>query len=204
MAMATKQNTEKIVRGEHLSRGSYQDIVIITYKQMSMTFEKIWTTLMVIDFSNNYFHDRIPDKIGKLVSLHELNLSHNAFNGKIPAQIGGMTELESLDLSSNQLSGEIPHELTNLTFLGTLDLSNNKLLGRIPESHQFGTFPSSSFEGNAGLCGAPLPKQCKSSDAQSEPNGSNSSRQIDFVLYLFSGAGFGIGFAAAILVKWGQ
>ena len=85
-----------------------------------MTFEKIWTTLMVIDFSNNYFHDRIPDKIGKLVSLHELNLSHNAFDGKIPAQIGGMMELESLALSSNQLSGEIPHELTNLTFLGTL------------------------------------------------------------------------------------
>lgn len=151
-----------------------------------MTFEKIWTTLMVIDFSNNYFHDRIPDKIGKLVSLHELNLSHNAFDGKIPAQIGAMTELESLDLSSNRLSGEIPYELTNLIFVSTLDLSNNKLVGRIPESHQFGTFPSSSFEGNAGLCGAPLPKQCKSSeDAQSEPSGSNSSRQIDFVLYLF-------------------
>jgi Leucine-rich repeat (LRR) protein len=119
----------------------------------------------------------IPDKIGKLVSLHELNLLHNAFDGKIPAQIGRMTELESLDLSSNQLSGEIPYELTNLTFVSTLDLSNNKLVGRIPESHQFGTFPSSSFERNAGLCGAPLPKQCKSSeDAQSEPSGSNSSR----------------------------
>jgi Leucine-rich repeat (LRR) protein len=200
--MTTKHDTDKFVRGEHLSRGSYQNIVLITYKGMCMAFQKIWTTLTVIDFSDNYFHGRIPDMIGKLVSLHVLNLSHNGFDGKIPNQIGGMTDLESLDLSSNQHSGEIPQELTNLTFLGALNLSSNQLVGRIPESHQFGTFQSSSFEGNEGLCGAPLPKQCKSSEAPSEPNESKPSRQTDFILYLFSGAGFGIGFAAIVLIKW--
>ncbi|XP_072147893.1 receptor-like protein 33 [Setaria viridis] len=200
--MMTKHDTDKVVRGEHLSRGSYQNIVLITYKGMYMAFEKICTTLTVIDFSDNCFRGRIPDTIGKLVSLHVLNLAHNGFDGKIPNQIGGMTDLESLDLSSNQHSGEIPQELTNLTFLGTLNLSSNQLVGRIPESHQFGTFQSTSFEGNEGLCGAPLPKQCKSSKAPSEPNESKPSKQIDFILYLFSGAGFGIGFAAAVLTKW--
>lgn len=200
--MMTKHDTDKVVRGEHLSRGSYQNIVLITYKGMYMAFEKICTTLTVIDFSDNCFRGRIPDTIGKLVSLHVLNLAHNGFDGKIPNQIGGMTDLESLDLSSNQHSGEIPQELTNLTFLGTLNLSSNQLVGRIPESHQFGTFQSTSFEGNEGLCGAPLPKQCKSSEAPSEPNESKPSKQIDFILYLFSGAGFGIGFAAAVLTKW--
>jgi len=67
-----------------------------------------------------------------------------------------MTDLESLDLSCNQLSGEIPEELTNLTFLGSLNLSNNHLVGQIPQSRQFSTFGSSSFEGNAGLCGLQL------------------------------------------------
>jgi len=200
--MMTKHDTDKVVRGEHLSRGSYQNIVLIAYKGMCMAFEKIWTTLTVIDFSNNYFHGRIPDEIGKLVSLHVLNLSQNGFDGKIPNQIGGMTDLESLDLSSNQLSGEIPQELTNLTFLGALNLSSNQLVGRIPESHQFGTFQNSSFRGNEGLCGVPMLKQCKSSDAPSEPNGSKPSKKIDFILYLFSGAGFGIGFAATISINW--
>lgn len=204
-SMMTKHNnTDKVVGGEHLSRGFYQNIVVITYKGMFMTFEKIWTTLTVIDFSNNSFDGEIPDTIGKLVSLRELNLSHNHFAGKIPPQLGGMTELESVDLSSNQLSGEIPQQLTNLTFLGTLNLSNNQLVGRIPESRQFTTFESNSFEGNVGLCGAPLPQQCTSSNAPSDVSANKSSKQVDFALFLFAGTGVGIGFAATILIKWGH
>ncbi|CAL5089887.1 unnamed protein product [Urochloa decumbens] len=202
IVMMTKHDTDKVIRGEHLSRGSYQNIVLIAYKGMCMAFEKIWTTLTVIDFSNNYFHGRISDAVGKLVSLHVLNLSNNSFTGKIPNQIGRMTDLESLDQSSNQLSGQIPQELTNLTFLGTLNLSSNKLVNRIPESHQFATFQSSSFEGNEGLCGAPLLQECKSLDSPSEPNGSKPSKQIDFISCLFSGTGFGIGFATTVLIKW--
>jgi hypothetical protein len=52
------------------------------------------------------------------------------------------------------------------------------------------------------LCGELLPEQCKSSDAPSEPNVSKPSRKIDPILYLFSGAGSGIGFAATALIKW--
>ncbi|OEL20740.1 hypothetical protein BAE44_0018244, partial [Dichanthelium oligosanthes] len=54
--------------------------------------------------------------------------------------------------------------LTNLTFLSTLNLSNNQLEGRIPQPRQFGTFQNSSFDGNAGLCGPPLSKQCRTLD----------------------------------------
>jgi len=112
-----------------------------------------------------------------------------------------MTALESLDLSLNMLSGEIPQELTNLTFLSTLNLSNNQLDGRIPQSRQFGTFQNSSFDGNVGLCGTPLSKQCGTQDTQSETNMKSSSPSVDVVLFLFVGVCFGVGFAAAILVK---
>jgi len=128
-------------------------------------------------------------------------MSHNAFSGEIPPQLGYMTALESLDLSLNMLSGEIPQELTNLTFLSTLNLSNNQLDGRIPQSRQFGTFQNSSFDGNVGLCGTPLSKQCGTQDTQSETNMKSSSPSVDVVLFLFVGVGFGVGFAAAILVK---
>ncbi|WVZ95175.1 hypothetical protein U9M48_040972 [Paspalum notatum var. saurae] len=115
-----------------------------------------------------------------------------------------MTDLESLDLSYNQLSGEIPEELTNLTFLGNLNLSNNQLAGKIPESGQFSTFDNSSFEGNVGLCGQQLPKSpCGGSPhTPSVAHVNTSARHIDVVLFLFVGLGFGVGFAAAILIKW--
>ena len=111
-----------------------------------------------------------------------------------------MTDLESLDLSCNQLSGEIPQELTDLTFLGVLNLSNNRLVGEIAQANQFSTFNSSSFEGNAGLCGPPLSKL----PCGVTPNGYKSSRHVDVALFLLVSLGFGAGFAAAIVVKWGR
>ncbi|PNT73644.1 hypothetical protein BRADI_2g61474v3, partial [Brachypodium distachyon] len=172
----------------------YQDTVAITYKGQYVTFEKVLTTLTAIDFSNNLFDGDIPESTGRLVSLHILNMSHNAFKGRIPAQIGEMSQLESLDLSWNQLSGEIPQELTNLTFLGTLNLCQNKLYGRIPQSHQFVTFENTSYEGNAGLCGPPLSRPCVNI----------SQDHVDIILFLFVGVGFGVGFTAGLLMKWGK
>jgi len=128
-------------------------------------------------------------------------LSHNALSEEIPPQLGSITALESLDLSSNMLSGEIPQELTDLTFLSILNLSNNQLVGQIPQSHQFTTFQNSSFDGNVGLCGPPLSKKCGPSDIPSETHLKNSSHGVDVVLFLFAGVGFGVGFAAAILLK---
>lgn len=182
----------------------YQYSIEIIYKGADMPFERMLTTVTAIDFSNNRLEGTIPETFGSLVSLRVLSLSHNAFTGKIPAQLGSMTDLESLDLSCNQLSGEIPQELTDLTFLGSLNLSNNHLVGKIPQSRQFSTFDSSSFEGNTGLCGPQLPKFPCGGSPPSMAHVNKHSRNIDVVLFLFTGLGFGIGFAAAIVVKWGQ
>lgn len=184
--------------------GFYQDSVEIVYKGSEVSFEKILTTLTAIDFSSNRLEGTIPESIGTLVSLRMLNMSNNAFTGKIPAELGSMTDLESLDLSCNQLSGVIPQELTNLTFLGVLNLSNNHLVGKIPQSRQFSTFSDSSFGGNAGLCGPPLSKlPCGySPHTPSAAQVNRSSNHVDVVLFLFAGLGFGVGFAAAVLVKW--
>jgi Leucine-rich repeat (LRR) protein len=185
----------------------YRYSIELTYKGISRTFEIVLTTVTVIDFSNNRLEGTISEALGNLVSLRILNLSRNAFTGKIPTQLGSMTDLEALDLSCNQLFGEIPQELTDLTFLEILNLSNNHLVGRIPQSHQFSTFGSSSFGGNPGLCGPPLSElPCGASpytpSAQRVPR--SSPHCVDVVLFLFTGLGFGVGFAAAILVKWNR
>ncbi|KAF8765900.1 hypothetical protein HU200_008049 [Digitaria exilis] len=181
----------------------YQETVITSYKGVYFTFEGILTTFTSIDLSDNALEGTIPGSIGKLVSLRELNMSHNSFTRQIPPQLGGMTALESLDLSSNMLSGEIPQELTNLTFLSLLNLSNNQLEGMIPRSRQFLTFENSSFVDNAKLCGPPLSKHCGTSDTPREARPKSSSDNVDIVLFLFAGVGFGVGFASSILMKQG-
>ncbi|KAL6857261.1 hypothetical protein ACP4OV_018643 [Aristida adscensionis] len=207
--MAKFSGTENTLGPGNMKSDSqlYQYSTEITYKGSDMKFEKILTTLTAIDLSNNRLEGTIPKSIGRLVSLRVLNLSHNAFTGRIPAQLGGMIALESLDLSCNQLSGEIPPELTDLTFLDSLNLSNNHLEGKIPQARQFSTFDSSSFEGNAGLCGPQLPESPCGDDTHHTPSVEDvgkSSHHVDVVLFLFVGVGFGIGFAASILVNWGR
>ena len=190
-------------------KGDYQDNIIITFKYVTWSITKIQTAFKVIDFSNNSFEGSIPGSIGGLVSLHELNMSHNNFTGQIPSQLGNLTRLESMDLSCNCLSGEIPPEFTSLTSLSWLNLSHNNLTGTIPQGNQFLTFPSSSFEGNAGLCGIQLSKQCDNQGPDSttrstlapEPNTLWQDRLDAIILFIFVGLGFGVGFALAIIFR---
>ncbi|KAF8732134.1 hypothetical protein HU200_016101 [Digitaria exilis] len=185
----------------------YQDTVILTFKDAVLTVTKIQTALKVIDFSNNSFEGFIPSSIGRLVSLHGLNMSYNKFTGRIPSQLGSLTRLESLDLSCNSLSGEIPEDFTSLTSLSWLNLSYNNLTGRIPQGNQLLSFPSSSFEGNAGLCEIQVSKECDTLGTDSsttralapEPNTLWQDRLDAIILFICTGVGFGVGFALAIL-----
>jgi hypothetical protein len=114
-----------------------------------------------------------------------------------------------MDLSCNSLSGEIPQEFTSLTSLSWLNLSYNNLTGRIPQGNQFLSFPSSLFEGNAGLCGIQLSKQCDNPGPDSttrsisapEPNTLWQDRLDAIIFFLFDGLGFGVGFALVIIFR---
>jgi Leucine-rich repeat (LRR) protein len=137
----------------------------VTWKGVEIEFEKIQSTLRILDLSNNSFTGEIPKEIGKLKAVRQLNLSHNSLTGHIQSSLGMFTNLESLDLSSNLLTGRIPVQLADLTFLAVLDLSHNKLEGPVPGGKQFNTFNASSFEGNLDLCGFPMPKECNNDEA---------------------------------------
>uniref|UniRef100_A0A0E0BKC0 non-specific serine/threonine protein kinase n=1 Tax=Oryza glumipatula TaxID=40148 RepID=A0A0E0BKC0_9ORYZ len=120
-----------------------------------------------IDLSSNFLTGGIPEYIVSLGGLVNLNLSRNLLSGQIPYKIGAMRMLASLDLSENKLYGEIPASLSSLTFLSYLNLSYNSLTGRIPSGSQLETIYNQHpdiYNGNSGLCGSPLQKNCSSNN----------------------------------------
>ncbi|XP_044505321.1 receptor protein kinase TMK1-like [Mangifera indica] len=85
------------------------------------------------------------DVVANIVSLQTLWLHGNQFTGTIPENIGNLTALKDLNLNSNKLVGLIPASLASMP-LDNLDLNNNMLMGPIPEFRaNKSSFSSNSF-----------------------------------------------------------
>ncbi|GLU21051.1 hypothetical protein SLE2022_372160 [Rubroshorea leprosula] len=181
--------------------------IVITNKGEMMEYAKIFHIFMAIDLSCNKFEGEIPEVVGNLTRLQLLNLSNNMLTGPIPPALGYLTNLEALDLSHNKLTGRIPWQLTHLNFLEVFCVSNNNLTGPIPTGQQFDTFESSSFDGNAGLCGKTLSKKCDDSKSKALPPSSTFEEDSRFlvefsweIILLGYGCGFVVGVVIGIIV----
>ncbi|XP_078430488.1 receptor like protein 44 [Wolffia australiana] len=118
--------------------------------------------LQTLDLSSNELVGPIPPELHLLSNLAVLNLSANRFSGVIPAELSLCVYLNVIDLHGNLLSGEIPQQLGFLARLTVFDVSGNNLQGEVPALLANFTggaprFNVSSFAGNSGLRGFPLP-----------------------------------------------
>ncbi|XP_074576784.1 receptor-like protein EIX2 [Curcuma longa] len=119
-----------------------------------------WRQIEVLRLASNQIYGRLPDSIGNISSLIELDLLSNNIEGGIPSSIGKLfnlqilelrgnnltldlplylikhplPQLRSLSLAGNKLSGTLPGWLGELANLETLDLSYNSIRGSIPSS----------------------------------------------------------------------
>ncbi|KAL7170040.1 hypothetical protein ACSBR2_034982 [Camellia fascicularis] len=164
-AMVGEQKvTEYLFYGKY--RGwYYEESLAMNTKGKFQKYTKTLSLVISIDLSSNNLYGEFPVEITKLTGLVVLNLSRNQISGQIPEGISSLRQLGSLDLSSNRLSGAIPPSMSLLSCLGYLNLSNNDLTGMIPYTGQMSTFGESCFDGNPGLCGAPLAVKCSNSDS---------------------------------------
>ncbi|TVU35363.1 hypothetical protein EJB05_17249, partial [Eragrostis curvula] len=116
--------------------------------------------LKLLHLSGNGFSGRFPESVLRLRHLRRLDLSGNRLTGAIPPEIGHrLRALLTLNLARNQFVGTVPTSLDAVAELAELDVSGNRLVGWIPK-RLAAAFPASSFAGNPGLCGAPLPRRC--------------------------------------------
>lgn len=72
------------------------------------------------------------DVVTTMTSLSTLWLHGNQFSGTIPDNIGDLSLLQDLDLNGNQFVGLIPQSLADMS-LSNLDLNNNNFMGPIPK-----------------------------------------------------------------------
>jgi len=84
-----------------------------------------WPLATSFDLSKNRLTDRVPDDIGLMVSLENLNLADNMLSSDLTASIGSLTKLEQMDLRGNEFEGPIPASIGNLILLQSINLSNN-------------------------------------------------------------------------------
>lgn len=184
--------------GQTITYYYYDENLVVYAKGQRLVYTRTLSLVTSIDLSDNNFTGNLPHEITKLSGLVVLNLSRNHLTGQIPEGMQNLHQLSSLDLSTNRLSGTIPSGLSSLSFLGFLNLSNNNLVGAIPYTGHMTTFDTSTFTGNPGLCGPPLPVKCPGDDDHdpSHDDAANDDGLIDGWSYL----SLGLGFAAGILI----
>ncbi|KAL2512284.1 putative LRR receptor-like serine/threonine-protein kinase [Abeliophyllum distichum] len=92
------------------------------------------SNLIELDIGGNELTGKIPDTLGQLTKVQRLRLNDNKLQGSIHVNFCHLVNMYHLDLGNNHLSRQLPTCLENLTSLRELNLSYNSLTFTIPST----------------------------------------------------------------------
>lgn len=137
-----EDKTRETINNLSIKEKSFKNIHFVQHKMLTSSFPSIFfkypenypnLTSLVFKYCN--INDKIPQEIGNMVQLKELNLKGNELYDSIPKEIGKLVNLRYLNLSCNYLSGNIPEELSKCKNISKINVSRNiNLSGIVPHS----------------------------------------------------------------------
>ncbi|XP_019098899.1 PREDICTED: leucine-rich repeat receptor-like protein kinase PXL1 [Camelina sativa] len=146
--------------GVHCDSNGYVDKLLLPNMNLSGNVSdqiQSFSSLQVLDLSNNTFESSLPKSLSNLTSLKVFDVSANNFFGTFPYGLGMATGLTHFNASSNNFSGFLPEDLGNATKLEVLDVRGGYFEGSLPSS--FKNLKNLKFLGLSGNnFGGKLPK----------------------------------------------
>ena len=124
--------------------------------EMQGTFPMVLSLLPYVQsfvFPRNNFEGPLPDDIGNMKHLTNVEFQFNSFTGSFPKAWARSRNLQLINVGGNLLSGSLPEEIGELTTVKGLFVMDNQFTGPLPESFSklnlltYARFQGNSFSG---------------------------------------------------------